>query len=703
MSRLKSKTTTHFDTLGDIFVAMSEMLRPPERLSVKEAAEKHMRLHNPGAYIGPYRTNKTPYIAEPMNEFTSPNYMGMAFVGPAQAGKTEGLILGPLTYSIRVDPMDTMLVCPTMLDARDFSMRRIDRLHHYSPDVGSMLVPGSNNDNTFDKHYTNGMLFTLGWPTRSQLAGKPIPRIVLTDRDRMDDDVDGDGDPFDLASQRTTTFGRFAMTLAESSPSREIENPKWISRTPHEAPPCKGILGLYNRGDRRRWYWPCPHCEEYFEGKFEHLTWVSKKENPDMTNLERAETVNMVCPHCGSMIHPDEKYEMNLFGLWVKDGQGVDKDGRVFGPSPRTLIASFWLRGVAAGFVSWKKLVAKFLDATDDYERTGSEDSLRKFHNNDLGEPYVTKATSDMRLPEALKSRAEKIGLNEKGEKVVPEGVRFLVALVDVQKNMFRVGVFGILPGRPFDIVVIDDFDVRKSQRTDEDGERLWVKPHAYLEDWDELIEHVLQREYPLSDGSGRKMGIKFAGCDSGGREGVTTMAYNFYRRLKEENLHRRFILIKGDPSPGIPRARISYPDSSRRDSKAGARGDIPVLLLNSNVLKDDLNGRLECIEPGKGMFRTPDWLPDAYYNEMCAEIRTSKGWENPSSQRNEASDLAYYCIGLCVSELLRVEHLDWNNAPGWAAPWERNDLISKQEEPPRFATSVHSAHDFAAFARALA
>nr|WP_285222385.1 phage terminase large subunit family protein [Escherichia coli] len=21
---------------------------------------------------------------------------------------------------------------------------------------------------------------------------------------------------------------------------------------------------MYNRGDRRRWYWPCPHCGEYF-------------------------------------------------------------------------------------------------------------------------------------------------------------------------------------------------------------------------------------------------------------------------------------------------------------------------------------------------------------------------------------------------------------------------------------------------------
>src|SRR3546814_10085019 len=53
------------------------------------------------------------------------------------------------------------------------------------------------------------------------LAGKPIPRIALTDRDRMEDDIDGEGDPFDLATKRTTSYGSFAMTLCESSPSRE--------------------------------------------------------------------------------------------------------------------------------------------------------------------------------------------------------------------------------------------------------------------------------------------------------------------------------------------------------------------------------------------------------------------------------------------------------------------------------------------------
>lgn len=691
----KPKAKKNYESLGEVFCDLAQMLSPPENLTVSQASEKYRYINQPGAYVGQWKNATVPYMVEPMDTFTSRSHNGMIFVGPAQCAKTDSLVINTLAYSIKVDPMDMMLVCPTMLDARDFGIRRIDRLHRHSEEIGQMLLPAADADNRFDKQYSTGMLFTLSWPTPSQLAGKPIGRIVLTDRDRMPDDVDGDGEPFDLASKRTTTFGSYAMTLAESSPSREVTNLKWIPQSPHEAPPCEGILKLYNRGDRRRWYWPCPHCDEYFEGQFKHLWWDNDIKG---TNLEKAVTARMVCPHCGTHIHPDFREDMQFFGRWVKDGQGIDSNGKVYGPEPKTSIASFWLRGVAAAFVSWPKLVELFLNANDEYTRTGSEEALKKFYNNDLGEPYYPKSSSDIRLPEVLKARAEKLA-----ERKVPTGVRFLVATVDVQKNMFVVQVFGILPGLKFDMVLVDRFEIRKSQRTDADGERLWVKPNTYPEDWDEITTQVINKEYELDDGSGRMMSIRFVGCDSGGRAGVTSMAYTYYRNLREQNKHRRFILLKGDASPNQPRTRISYPDSQRKDMKAAARGDIPVLLLQSNLLKDDLDGRLDCMEPGKGMYRFPDWLSDQFFAELCVEIRTDKGWENQSGQHNEATDLSYYCIGMCVSELLRVEGINWNDPPGWAAEWDKNDLVRTPESETPFANSLKSGFDFASFGKALA
>lgn len=687
--------TTNYETLGDIFVDLAEMLRPPERLSVSASASKYRRLNNAGAYVGPWMNETTPYMTEPMDVYASTVFTGMIFVGPAQSGKTDALILNTTAYSIKVDPMDTMIVCPTNTAARDFSMRRIDRLHRHSPEIGSVLLPTADADNKFDKQYRTGMILSISWPTPTELAGKPVGRVILTDRDRMPDDIDGDGEPYDLAAKRTTTYLSNAMTVAESSPSRPVSDLKWIPKTLHEAPPAAGIIGLYNRGDRRRWYWPCPECDRYFEGRFEMLRYDRK---PGMSNLEVGETTHMECPFCSHMIHTDDRHEMNLWGTWVADGQAINKFGKLYGVAPRTLIASFWLRGVAAAFTNWKKLVIMYLDATDSFESTQSEDSLKKFYNNDLGEPYYPKNADDLRLPEVIKARAEKLP-----EREVPADVRFMLALVDVQKNMWVVQVFGILPGKPFDTVLIDRFDVRKSKRTDDDGERVWVKPSSYLADWDELIEHVMEKEYPLSDGSGRMMGIKMTACDSGGKAGVSTMAYNFYRKLKEENKHRRFILLKGESTPGHPRTRVSYPDSSRRDAKAGARGDIPVLMFNSNLLKDDLNGRLDCIQPARGMYRIPDWMPDSFYQELCAETRTLKGWEHVGSHRNEAWDLSYYCIGLCVSQFIKVESLDWNNPPGWAAEWDKNDLVRAADQVSSFTNNVKSPYDFSSLGKSLA
>lgn len=689
----------NFKNIGEIILSVAEILQPSEELSVSQAAEKYRFVNQPGAYVGKWYNATTPMMVEPMDAFTSREYDGVIFAGAAQSAKTDSLIINTVSYAVKVEPMDMMIVCPTMTAGRDFSIRRIDRLHRHSEEIGKMMLAGADYDNKFDKQYKNGMLLTISWPTPTELAGKPIGRIVMTDFDRMPMDVDGDGNPYDLASKRTTTFGSYAMTLAESSPSKPILDMKWIPRTLHEAPPCEGILALYNRGDRRRWYWPCVDCGKYFEGNFRHLTYEKRE---GQTNLEISETVRMKCPHCGYNMHVDEREKMQARGRWVKDGQGVDAEGVVFGPSPRTRIASFWLNGVAAVFTNWKKLVSLYLDAEDEFERTNSQEALRKFYNNDLGEPYYEKGTQELRLPEQLKARAEK-GLRERH---VPANVRFLVATADVQQNMWVVAVFGILPGAPFDSVLIDRFQVKYSKRLNEADERLWVKPGSYLEDWDELTEQVLEKEYPLDDDSGRLMSIKMVGCDSGGKAGVTTMAYNYYRKLRDENKHRRFILVKGDPTPGIPRCRITFPDSNQRDKLSAARGDVPVLMFNSNLLKDDLNGRLDCLEPMKGMYRTPDWLDDKFYAELCAEIRTPKGWINSASHRNENWDLSYYMIGLCVSELVRVEGISWSNPPSWATDWADgmpNDFVRLPLTEGRpFANIRNSEYNFADFGKAL-
>jgi phage terminase large subunit GpA-like protein len=120
--------------------------------------------------------------------------------------------------------------------------------------------------------------------------------------------------------------------------------------------------------------------------------------------------------------------------------------------------------------------------------------------------------------------------------------------------------------------------------------------------------------------------------------------------------------------------------------------------LLNANALKDALFGRLESVNPGKGMFRYPNWLPDFWYSEICAEIRTDKGWQPTNQRRNEAIDLSYYALGACVSVLIRAEGINWQNPPGWAKPWDQgNDLVFAPVVPgaKSFDTAPETAYTF--------
>jgi phage terminase large subunit GpA-like protein len=705
---------TSYRTLEQMVATVAAAVRPPERLSVSQAAEKYRYLNNPGAYVGPFKNDLTPYLIEPQDELTSLDFTGEIFVGPAQCAKTE-MALNWLTHGIMCDPADMMIIQTTNTTARDFSIRRIDRLHRHSKAVGAKLAHGSHADNKFDKQYESGMMLSLSWPSINELSGKPIPRLWLTDYDRMEQDVDGEGAPFDLAQKRATTFRRYGMCVAESSPGFMVEDPKWRPSSPHEAPPTKGILALYNKGDRRRWYWKCVRCHYAFEPDFDLLEW------PDsMDAMEAAEAAVLKCPHCAHAYRHDPdgenpgKHELNRNGRWIKEGMLWRPDGSIIGKPIRSMTASFWLKGPAAAFSDWKTLVFKYIAAVKEYENTGAEESLKTTVNTDQGKPYTPRATADARSPQELAARALELG-----QRVVPSQVRFLVASIDVQKNRFEVQVHGVAENR--DIYVVDRFQIKKSRRKDEDGEHLWVNAAAYFEDWKLLVEQVMLKTYPLADGSGRHMAVHLTVCDSGGKEGTTANIYDFYRWLKnpsfretsaeneegdyqwQPGLAARFLPLKGAPTPDAPRVKINYPDSQRKDRTAGARGEIPVMFINSNMIKDQLNNMLDRTEPG-GRIVFPKWLDDNFFTELTVEVRDpKKGWQNPRDYRNESWDLLSYCIAACLTPRINLERIRWDAPPAWAEAWDENVLVFNPTAVDKpFAAEKKRDYDLSKLADAL-
>lgn len=688
-------------TLESTLTDMLAGLRPPERLSVSDAAAKYRKIKNVGSYEGDWLNETTPYLVEPMDVLTSDLYDTVCFVGPAQCGKTD-MFLNYLAYTVKCDPMDLMLVQTKQSTARDFSISRVDRMHRHSPDIGSELISRRDADNTYDKHYKSGMLLRLSYPAVSELSGRPVPRLWGTDYDRMDQDVDGEGTPYELMKARTTTFGRHGMVCVESSPGFPVTDAHWIKTSRHQAPPVQGIFGIYNSGDRRRYYWRCVSCKIPFSPSWEHMKW------PDSADpLESAEQAHMVCPTCHhKYFHTDTKdapgkYEMNQLvsngghSRWLADGMTWRKDGTLEGAPRRSSVASFWLEGVNAAFASWASLVEAYLTADAKYRDTGEETSLKTVINTKLGLAYVPKNIESSRSAEELRNRAIDIGIRK-----VPYGVRFLLANIDVQKNRFVVQVHGIKDNA--DIVVIDRFEIKYSKRKQEDrpDQLAFVNPGTHREDWRQILTEVMLKTYPLLEDPSRHMSIKLTQCDWAGEEGVTEKAYDFYRWLgdgyaeaaKEEDketwpwtggMQTRFALSKGDKNINAVRIKRQFPDSQRKDAKAGARGEIPVHFLNVNTLKNHLDHRLNRTEAG-GMVVFPDWLDIKFYKELTVESKDPKTmrWENPNKYRNESWDLLTYCLGMLLHEQIDYETIRWDSPPKWALDYDDgNELVFSIEE----------------------
>lgn len=674
-----------YSTLEDLVLKIASGIRPPENLSVVEAAEKYVKLHAKGGYIGPFQIDKVPYLAEPMECLASQDYRSVIFVGPSQCAKST---IGEmwLAHTAKCDPADMMVVCMNKEEARDLKISRIDRLFRYSPEIDATKSKGRNKDNVFDVHFNSGMLLRLRGPTVATLSGKPVPRLWLNDFDRWPADIDGEGSGFLMAMARTTTFGRNGMVLVEASPGFEIDNPRWEDNKSslHQGPPATGIVSLYNQGDRRRWYWQCPSCQESFEPHRSLLRWGNSE---DIKTA--AESAHLACPHCGHIIveegdrFGEGKFELNKKGRWLRDGQKWLPDGSIVGEGVVSDSASFWLFGIAAAFSDWKSLVTKYLNAEKDFAATADTTSMQGVLTTGFGEVFCSKSALSSRLPEDLKARAK-----DGGERVVPRDVRFLLATIDCQKNRFEVQITGISANRDF--YVIDRFPIRKSRRLDVDNERYPISPHTHIDDWIQLIDDVMLKTYPLDGDPNRVMGIHHTAVDSQGLEGVTAKAYEFWRMLRENpdfpvGMQNKFTLLRGTRNLAAPRVSIIYPDSQDKGRKnALSRGDIPVMQVNGTMVKDQLSAMLDKKDIGGGYVHFPKWLPNWFYEEMCAEIRTPKGWENPKRARNEAWDLLVYALALCLSNKVNLDRLDWDNPPSWAEEWDVNSLVfGVKEEIP--------------------
>lgn len=651
-----------FAKAQDIRRDIATALKAPRRMKISDAVAEYMRVPVGGGNSVKWDRYTAAYMLEPMDCLNSREYDAVIFVGPARTGKTIGLIDGWIVYTIVCDPSDFLLVQLTQEKASEHSRKRLDRTFRCSPEVAKRLSPRKNDNNVHDKYFRAGNLLKIGWPSINILSSSDYKYVALTDYDRWPEDVDGEGDGFSLASKRTTTFMSSGMTLVESSPGKDIRDLKYQPKTSHEAPPTTGILALYNRGDRRRFYWQCSHCGEWFQPSMANLHGY----RDDSDFVKASENAHIKCPHCQGKIEPTQKRQLNINGRWLKEGQFLDKHGNVQGEGRNSRIASFWLEGPAAAYQTWTQLSYKLLNAEQEYERTGSEETLKAVTNTDCGLPYLPRSALEQRRSDELMARREQIE-----KRTIPKGCRFLLAAVDVQGGRNRRFVVQIIGyGAQGERWVIDRYNIKVSLRANENGECYPIDPSAYPEDWDLLLSDVLEKQYPLQDNSQCLLPVLAMAVDSGGEEGVTDNAYQFWRRCYRNGVGKRVYLVKGDSSKRSKLITKTYPDNTKRsDRHANARGDVPIYLLQTDQLKDRISNALKRDSVGANYIHFPDWLGEWFFDELVYEERNQDGkWRKPGKGNNEAFDL--FCYAHAIAILRGYERIKWDDedsVPLWA------------------------------------
>jgi phage terminase large subunit GpA-like protein len=376
-----------------------EGLRPEQPLTVSEWADRYRKLSSKAsAEPGPWRTDRTPYLREPMDCLSSESpVQRVVMMFAAQTGKTEA---GSnwLGYVIDHAPGPMLCVQPTIEMAKRLSKQRLESMITETPCLAAKIAPARSRDsgNTmFSKEFSGGIMLMAGANSATGLRSAPCRYLFADEVDAFPSDVDGEGDPVALAERRTTTFARRKILLTSTPTVKDFSR----------------IEAEYERSDQRRFYVACPCCSEMQWLKWGQLKWEQSK----------PETVLYQCQKCREKFPERHKPQMLAGGEWRATAPGNGKT------------AGFQLSGLYSplGWCSWEQLVDDFLRAK------GDAPALKAFVNTRLAETWEEDYAAAVNAEGLMAKRlAYQPG-------TCPEGVVLLTAGVDVQDNRLAVTVWG--------------------------------------------------------------------------------------------------------------------------------------------------------------------------------------------------------------------------------------------------------------------
>ena len=294
-------------------------------------------------------------------------------VAASQVGKSE-FLNNCIGYIIDEDPGSILFIHPTTIDAQEYSKLRIAPMLRDSPALRQKIAAPKSRDshNTIlQKAYPGGILTMCGSTEAHALASKPIRYVFGDERDRWATSAGNEGDPWDLAMARQTTF--YNAKAVEVS-TTTIKN-------------ASAIESAYYTGTMERWNSKCPHCGEYHEIRWSDIRFEYDEIIVSHKKTYKVKKVYYTCPGCGCI--STEAEMKRAPAKWIAENP------EAYGQGTR----SFWLNAFVSQWASWESIVLKYLNAL------GSTKRCRSFSTPASVSRGKTAATLRMRIRCSLAAR----------------------------------------------------------------------------------------------------------------------------------------------------------------------------------------------------------------------------------------------------------------------------------------------------------
>ena len=423
-----------------------------------------------------------------MDAFSEPQIHTIVFMASSQVGKTE-IENNAVGYYIDQDPSPLLLIMPTLELASAWSKDRFAPMVRDTPVLTGRVADSKERDsgNTIlHKTFDGGHITMAGANSPASLSARPIRVVLFDEVDRYPLSAGKEGDPVSLGKKRTGTFWNRKIIMVST-------------------PTIKGrsrIETAYDGSDQRRYWVPCPHCDEFQTLKWAQVKWPKEPE-------KRRDLAYYVCEHCGCEITDLDKPGMLKKGEWRAEGKSNG-------------IAGFHINELYSPWSTFAEIAIGHGESKD------HPDTLQTWVNTVLGETW--EEDGDQVDDDALIRRREEYGPE------IPAEALVLTAGVDVQGDRLEVGIDAWGPGEECWAM---DYRV------------LWGDP-TQPQVWAELDE-VLKADW--SHELGHRVRIGATCIDSGY---LTDMVYAFTGPRK----NRRIFATKGMDGAGRP---IAGPPSAQK------------------------------------------------------------------------------------------------------------------------------------------